>query len=282
MLELRRSKLFVPGNRPDRMGKAAASPADALSLDLEDAVPDAEKASARQAVVQFLEDHSPRQEIWVRVNGRETEHLVEDVLAVASMHVNVINVPKAEHPRDVELVEELLNYAERKAGLQRRIAIVPTIESPAGLRHAYEIAKASSRVVALQLGTGDLRKATGIEALTENLRAVRTLLSLAAAEAGVHAMDSAFTNVADVTAFETDAKDARSLGFRGKSCIHPSQVEIANRVFSPTDAEIEEAGEIIAAFDAALEQGIGAIQVNGKLIDGPIADVARRILEAAR
>lgn len=282
MIGLRRSKLFVPGNRPDRMAKAAETEADALSYDLEDAVPDSEKAAAREAVASFLRAHPQQKEIWIRVNARDTGLLIEDVLAVASEHVDVINVPKAESPRDVQLVDDLLAHVEGRIGLARRIAIVPTIESPAGLRCAAEIAKASSRVIGLQLGTGDLRKATGIVASTENLRSVRTLLTLAAAEAHVLALDSAFTNIDRPDLFAADATDARALGFRGKSCIHPSQVEAANRIFSPSESEIEEARAVVEAFDAAIAKGIGAIKVNGKLVDGPIADTARKILEFGR
>lgn len=277
-IPLPRSKLFVPGNRPERMLKAAELPADALSLDLEDAVPDGEKAGARLAVASFLRERpaGPRdQQLWVRVNSRDSGELVADILALSGLGFDVVNVPKAEQPRDVHVVEDLLAHLERDGAC---IRIVPTIETPAGLRNALAIAKASPRVLALQLGAGDLRKYTGIRATVEGLRTVRVMLSLAAAEAGVHALDSAYVDIADAAGFDADAQDARSLGFRGKSCIHPSQVEAANRIFSPTDHEVAEARAIVEAFDAAVAKGIGAIQVHGRLVDGPIVDDARRTL----
>ena len=281
-LTLPRSKLFVPGNRAERMVRATELAADALSLDLEDAVPPAEKAAARKAVTEFLGSVRPKQQIWVRVNGRDSGELVADMLSLAGLAIDVINVPKAEDARDVHLVDDLIAHLERQGTAVGAFAIVPTIETAMGLRNALAIAKASPRVAALQLGAGDLRKSTGIRATVEGLRTVRVMLSLAAAEAGIHAMDSAYTDIANAAGFEADAQDARSLGFVGKSCIHPSQIDAANRLFSPSAEEISEAQAIVEAFDAALAKGIGAIQVRGKLVDGPIVDDARRVLAIVR
>ena len=280
-MKLPRSKLFVPGNRPERMRKAAELSADALCLDLEDAVPAAEKAPAREAVVAFLRERPLAQQIWVRINSRDSGELVADVLALAGLPIDVINVPKAEHPRDVHLVEDLIAHLAHVSQLPAAFAIVPTIETAAGLRNALAIARASSRVVALQLGSGDLRKSTGILATIEGLRPVRVMLSLAAAEAGVGVMDSAYTDIANEAGFEADARDARALGFQGKSCIHPSQIAAANGIFLPTPEEIAESLAIVTAYDAAVVKGIGAIQVAGKLVDGPIVDDARRIVALA-
>ncbi|MEO6268949.1 MAG: CoA ester lyase [Lautropia sp.] len=281
-MKLPRSKLFVPGNRPERMHKAVALPADAVCLDLEDAVPPAEKANARAAVVKFLRGQPLSQQLWIRVNSRDSGELVADVLALAGLAIDVINVPKAEHPRDVHLLDDLITHLERTGGCSGGFAIVPTIETATGLRNALAIAQASPRVVALQLGSGDLRKSTGILATREGLRPVRVMLSLAAAEAGIRALDSAYTDIANEAGFEAEAQDARALGFQGKSCIHPSQVAAANRIFLPTPDEIAQARAIVVAFDAALVKGIGAIQVDGKLVDGPIVDDARRLVALAQ
>lgn len=281
-MKLPRSKLFVPGNRPERMHKAVALPADAVCLDLEDAVPPAEKATAREAVVKFLRGQPLSQQVWIRVNSRDSGELVADVLALAGLAIDVINVPKAEHPRDVHLLDDLITHLVHTGGCRGGFAIVPTIETATGLRNALAIAQASPRVVALQLGSGDLRKSTGILATREGLRPVRVMLSLAAAEAGIRALDSAYTDIANEAGFEAEAQDARALGFQGKSCIHPSQVAAANRIFLPTPDEIAQARAIVEAFDAALAKGIGAIQVDGKLVDGPIVDDARRIVALAQ
>jgi len=277
-----RSKLFVPGNRADLMAKAAAGDADAVSFDLEDAVPAAEKAAARDQVLSFLTQARPRQQVWIRVNSRDSGLIVDDMLAVAKASVDVINVPKAESARDIYLVEDLLDHLEKGVGRATPTAIVATIETARGLNHAVEIASASPRLMALQLGTGDLRESAGILPSTEHLRAVRTLLSLAAAEVGIAALDSAYTDIANPAGFAESARDARALGFRGKSCIHPSQVDDANRIFSPSEDEIAEARQIVEEYDSAVARGIGAIRVRGRLVDGPIAETARRILELAQ
>jgi citrate lyase subunit beta/citryl-CoA lyase len=277
-----RSKLFIPGNRTDLMHKAAISAADALSFDLEDAVPEAEKDSARLQVSKFLGQVTTAHQVWVRINSRGSGLLIDDIAAIAGASIDVINLPKAESARDIHLVDDLLDHFERKSGNSTPTAIVPTIETARGLNHAVEIASASPRVAALQLGSGDLRESAGIVPSTEHLRAVRTLLSLAAAEVGIPAIDSAYTDIGNPAGFAEAAMDARALGFRGKSCIHPSQVADANRIFSPSDEELEEAREIVKEYDLAIAQGIGAIKVRGRLVDGPIVETARRLLELAR
>jgi citrate lyase subunit beta/citryl-CoA lyase len=282
MRRLRRSKLFVPGNRADFMEKATASAADALSFDLEDAVAPAEKEAARLAVARFLAAAEPKQEMIVRVNALDTGLLFDDVIAVACANLHVVNVPKVESPRDLHVADELLTWIERKKALEPgAIRLMPTLESAAGLRRAFEIATASPRVVALQFGAGDLKASARIEPGTERLRSVRLMVVLAAAEAGVEALDSAFTDIRDLPAFEADAAESHRLGFHGKSCIHPSQVEIANRAFAPSAREIAEAKSLLAAYEDALARGLGAIQHDGKLVDAPFADIARRVLEAA-
>lgn len=265
------------------MDKAMAGAADALSFDLEDAVPEAEKAAARSMVATFLDGGSGRtKELIVRVNALATGLLFDDVLAVASPNLDVVNVPKVEAPRDLHVADELLRHIERSRGIaEGTIKLIPTLETPPGLRRALDIARASTRVTAIQLGTGDLSTATGIEPATARLGPVRLMLVLAAAEAGVDALDSAFTGIARLDAFEADAIESKGLGFRGKSCIHPSQVPIANRVFAPTKAELEDARALVDAYEEAVKRGVGAISHRGMLVDAPIAQAALRLLEAA-
>jgi citrate lyase subunit beta/citryl-CoA lyase len=281
--KLRRSKLFVPGNRSELFAKALAGPADAISVDLEDAVPESGKSRAREVVAEFLRACPAGGKEWiVRVNSLETGLMIEDILALACVRLNVINVPKVEDPRDLHVADEVLRHVERQLGLEPgRIGLIPTLESPAGLRRAHEIATASARVVALQLGTGDLKAATGLVPETARLNAVRTTLVLAAAEAGVDALDSAFVNIADLPAFERDAAEARALGFAGKSCIHPSQIEACNRIFAPTEAELDDARLLLRAYEEARGRGLGAIAHRGTLVDHVHALEARRLLQAA-
>ena len=281
--KLRRSKLFVPGNRSELFAKALAGPADAISVDLEDAVPESGKSRARQAVAEFMRDFPIGGKEWiVRVNSLGSGLMIEDILALACVRLNVVNVPKVESPRDLHVADEVLRHAERRLGLEPgRIGLMPTLESPAGLRRAHEIATASARVVALQLGTGDLKAASGLTPETARLNAVRTMLVLAAAEAGVDALDSAFVNIADLAAFERDAMESRALGFAGKSCIHPSQIEACNRIFAPTEAELDDARQLLRAYEEAKKRGLGAIAHRGSLVDQVHALEARRLLQAA-
>ncbi|TXL77606.1 CoA ester lyase [Vineibacter terrae] len=278
---LRRSKLFVPGNRPDLMRKAAAGPADSLSFDLEDAVPQDGKSGAREITAAFLAAGASGcgKQIVVRVNALDTGLMIADILAVASAPLHAINVPKCESPRDLHVADAVLAHVEAGRGLPRgSIGLMATIETPAGLRNAHAIAGACPRVDAIQLGLGDLKAVTGMRPQTHRLGAVRTLVILAAAEAGIAAFDSAFVNVVDAAAFETDATEARDLGFAGKSCIHPSQVEPCNRIFAPADSDIEEARALLRTYDDAAQRGIGAVLFRGRLVDAVHAAEARKFL----
>ena len=280
----RRSKLFVPGNRPLLMAKALAGPADSLSLDLEDAVPPAQKEQARAEVRAFLSACPERlKEVGVRVNSLGSGLLVADLLAIGAAAPDLVNVPKVEDPRDLQVADEVLRHVETSSGLPLgTIKLVPTLESPAGLRKAWEIARASTRVVALQFGMGDLKATTGMHTGVEHLRPVRVMLLLAAAELGLDAMDSAYADIEDLAGFEADAFEARRLGFRGKSCIHPTQVDVCNRVFSPTPEEVADARELLMAFEQASSQGAGAIRFRGRLVDEAHAEQARRLLGVGR
>ena len=226
-----RSKLFISGDRLDQLQDAIQSKPDALSIDLEDGVAEPHKARARESVSNFLRTNRLPCQVWVRINGLNSSHLVSDILALASTHVDLINLPKAESASDMELLEQLLSHIEAVEGLGRRIRIVPTIESARGLRNACEIGAASNRVLALQLGAGDLAMSTGIDRSGTGLDFIRASLSLAAAEAGVSALDSTPHGMNDLAAFEADAVKARSFGFKGKSCMLSEHVSLANRIF---------------------------------------------------
>jgi citrate lyase subunit beta/citryl-CoA lyase len=233
---LLRSKLFLPADRLERLDEAMHAGADAISFDLEDAVVEPGKAAARGALAALLRHTRLHGQVWVRVNAADSGHLVPDLLALQGTHVDVVNLPKAESPADVEFVHRWLDHIEAAAAGasdRRHIGIVPTIETPRGLRLAAAIAAASPRVVALQLGAGDLRLATGIASRGAGMTTIRTLLSLAAAESRLPALDSTAADILDAEAFEADALEARALGFSGKSCMYPAHVVIANRVFGP-------------------------------------------------
>ena len=281
-----RSKLFVPASRPELFAKAVAGPADALSFDLEDAVQESRKDKARRALVGFLAQAGPRpggKVVIVRVNGLSTPHFEADLAAVTGPAVDMINLPKPESPDEVRTAAVALARQERARGLERPIGILINIESPRGLRRAAEIASADARVTGLQLGLGDLFEPFGIDrADAAAVHAMQVAVRLAAAEAGVWACDTVYGTVSDPDGYTREATAARRLGFIGKSCIHPSQVPLANAVFRPTDAEIAAALRVVEAARGAEASGVGAFLVDGRMIDLPFIERARTILTAAR
>jgi citrate lyase subunit beta/citryl-CoA lyase len=281
-----RSKLFVPASRPELFAKALAGPADALSFDLEDAVQASRKDDARRTLADFLARAGPRpggKVIIVRVNGLATPHFEGDVTAVTGPAVDMINLPKPESPDQVRAAAAALARQERARGLERPIGILVNIESPRGLRRAAEIACADPRVAGLQLGLGDLFEPFGIDrADPATVHAMQVAVRLAAAEAGVWACDTVYGTVSDPDGYTREATAARRLGFIGKSCIHPTQVPLANAVFRPTDAEIAAALRVVEAARGAEAGGVGAFLVDGRMIDLPFIERARTLLSAAR
>ena len=281
-----RSKLFVPGNRPEFFAKALASDADALSFDLEDAVPADRKDAARQALAGLFADPytaAARKTLIVRVNAVETDAFAHDVRALASDGVDIINVPKVESPDDVMQAAELVMAASAAHNAARTPRLLLNIESPRGLRRAAEIAQAHPLVMGLQLGFGDLFEPLGIARRdTQAVHACMLALRLAAGEAGVVAVDGAFPDIGDPDGYRAEAEQARRLGFVGKSCIHPKQVALANAVFRPGAAEIERALRVVEAAAHAASAGLGACTVDGQMIDGPFVKRAEVLLAQAR
>jgi citrate lyase subunit beta/citryl-CoA lyase len=281
-----RSKLFVPASRPELFAKALAGDADALSFDLEDAVQESRKAEARQALQAFLREIAARPHgkiVIVRVNGLATPHFEADVAAVAGPGVDMINLPKPESAAEVRAAAAVIARHDAARALPRPIGILANVESPRGLRLAAEIAGADPRVVGLQLGLGDLFEPYGLDrADARAVHAMQLAVRLAAAEAGIWACDTVYGTVKDPDGFTREAETARRLGFVGKSCIHPTQVPLANAVFRPSEVEIAAAGRVVEAAHAAEASGVGAFLVDGRMIDIPFVKRAEAILAAAR
>jgi citrate lyase subunit beta / citryl-CoA lyase len=282
-----RSKLFVPASRPELFAKALASAADALSFDLEDAVAPERKGQARADLRAFLQTGdalASGKTLIVRVNALDTPHFAADIQAIARDGVSLINLPKPEHPDDVRAAAEALDAAERANGISEPIKLLLNIESPRALRRAAELAAAHPRVAGLQLGLGDLFEPLGIARReTGAIQQAMFALRVAAGEANVFAYDTAFANIKDTEGFRAEAQMARAFGFIGKSCIHPSQIAIANDVFRPSDEDIAHAVRVVEAARDADAKGIGAYVVDGKMIDPPFVERARVLVnDAAR
>jgi citrate lyase subunit beta/citryl-CoA lyase len=279
-----RSKLFVPGSRPELFDKAYLSAADAISFDLEDAVAADRKDEARRLVAGELARRRGEglKISIVRVNGLEGELFAADLDAIVQDGLDVLNLPKIERPDEIRHVAKLLDRLEAERGVKRPIGILANIETPRGVRLAAEIASAHMRVVGLQLGFGDLFEPFGISRSEPMaLNAIRLAIRLAAAEAGLPAYDGAFVGVTDIAGFRAEAELARQFGLAGKSCVHPTQVEIANEVFFPRASEIAAARKVVVAADEMLSRGVGAFTVDGAMVDGPFIARARAIVALA-
>lgn len=281
-----RSKLFVPGSRAELFLKAMAGEADAISIDLEDSVVTERKSEARDTVAEFLQSDSARassKTLIVRVNALDTPYFEADVLAVVRSGLAMLNLPKVESAADIQAAVAAIERAEGLNGIRVPVRILANIETPKGLRNAAQIGMANTRVAGLQLGLADMFEPLGIDRRdARHVHATLFALRMAAAEAGVFAYDAAFANVTDPDGYRTEARMAHSLGYLGKSCIHPSQIALANDVFRPSDADIAAAQRILAAMQTEQAQGAGALLVEGKMVDAPFVRRAQQILEIAK
>ncbi len=281
---LMRSKLFVPASRPELFEKAFASAADALSFDLEDAVAQSRKSQAREHLVTFLRGlrSTAGKTIVVRINAFGTEEFDADVSALGGTPVDILNLPMAEAE---DAVIEAIARIERSEALhspRRSAKVLLNIETPRGLRKAAELAAAHPRVMGLQIGYADLLEPCGIaRSDSAALAHVRLAVRLAAAEAGVAAYDGAFAAVKDVEGYRAECRAAKQHGFAGKSCIHPSQIAVANEIFMPDAGEIAWARKVVSAAAEADARGIGAYLVDGHMIDKPFVERARAVVELA-
>jgi citrate lyase subunit beta/citryl-CoA lyase len=287
-----RSKLFVPASRPELFSKAMLSAADALSFDLEDAVAIESKGMARAALESFLRGNSnnpasarasqTQQTLIVRVNAVGTAYFEADLNATIWPTLNIINLPMVESPQTVCLAAEKIAKLVEARDIQRPVGILANIESPRGLRMAAEIASSHPSVVGLQIGYGDLFAPLGIlSGEPSATQFVRTAVRMAAGEAGIPAYDGAFVNFQDREGFRLDSIAAKQLGFAGRSCIHPSQIEVMNEVFMPSKAELAYAMKVVRAAEINLDAGVGAFTVDGRLVDGPFITESKNLLALA-
>lgn len=281
-----RSKLFVPGSRPELFAKALASQADAIAIDLEDSVAENRKVEARALVAQFLQSDEVRathKVVIVRVNALQTPHFEADVMAITQAGLALLNLPKPESAEDVLAAIAVLARAEAANDVIQPVRILANIETPKALRRASEIAGAHPRVAGLQLGFGDLFEPLGIDRRDRgNVHAAMFAVRMAAGEAGVFAFDGAFADVQDSAGYRAEAEMARRMGFWGKSCIHPSQIALANDVFRPSDEDIIHAERVLDASRQADADGVGAFMVDGKMIDIPFIRRAEVIVAVAK
>ncbi|HVW31101.1 MAG TPA: CoA ester lyase [Acidimicrobiia bacterium] len=296
MTRIRRSELATPASSPKMLAKAPSSGADLVFLDLEDACAPSAKVAARGYAVEALTGSDWGRTVRaVRVNGLDTIWCHDDVVEVvtgAREALDVLIIPKVRRARDVWWFDVLLTQLEGKLGLERRIGLEVLIEEAEGLANAAEIAGASRRLEAIILGAGDLsaslhaRVDTNFQPLTpypgDFWHYARCQVVAAARAAGIDAIDAPYPAYQDPDGYTEEARRAGAMGFDGKWVIHPSQIPLANEVFSPTEAEIEWAERTEKAYRAAESAGTGAIGLDGMLVDAAHMRHVETILERAR
>ncbi|MFG2140367.1 HpcH/HpaI aldolase/citrate lyase family protein [Streptomyces sp. NPDC048650] len=276
-LRPRRSVLYMPGANERALEKAKSLPADALILDLEDAVAPDAKADARERVAAAAASGAyGYRELAIRVNGPGTAWHDDDLRAAAAAGPDAIVVPKVESAATVREVERALEAA----GAPDRTAIWAMVETPRAMLDARAVAGASERLTVLVMGTNDLAKELHAEHVPGRapLLTGLSLALLAARESGKAILDGVYNDVRDAAGFEAECVQGRQFGFDGKTLIHPSQVAPCNEVFAPSEAEVERARRIIDAFDLATREGRGVVTVDGRLIENLHVEDARRIL----
>jgi len=270
-----RSMLFVPGNSMRMITKAATLAADAIILDLEDAVPLPDKETARVMIRDTIRAlKSGGAYVFVRVNALTTGLTDEDLKFVAVEGLDGIVLPKAEARSDVVELDRMLEKAEENRGIELgNLRIIPLLETAKGIVNAYDIALASKRIVAVAFGAGDYyrdlgRSVSSLSPEQTELLYARSQTVIASRAAGIQAIDTVFFGLlTDMDSFMKETILVLQLGFKGKFLIHPTQIEIVNKIFSPSPEEVTYASRIVMAFEEAQARGLGATSFEGKMID---------------
>jgi citrate lyase subunit beta/citryl-CoA lyase len=298
VVRVERSELAVPASNPAMIRKALASVADVIFLDLEDAVAPSEKAASRDQVIAAVRDldwgRKPR---VYRINALDTPYFYRDLIDIVEAvgdRLDLIIVPKVNRPEDVYVVDTLLTQLEAHIGISRRIGLEVQIETAAGLLTCDQIAHASPRLESLIFGPGDFSASIGMPTSSiggtdqwddlypghRHGYAMQRLL-VAARASGLRVIDGPYADFRDLDGLRQSCRRARALGYDGKWCIHPGQIETTNDVFSPTDQEIAWARKVVEAYDAAGREGRGALAVEGTMVDAASVRMARVTLERA-
>lgn len=276
------SLLFVPGNRERMLEKARASVPAAFVPDLEDSVPEAEKASARDIVRRCLPAlASSDRPVIPRVNALDSGHLAADLEAVVGPHVAGVCVGKVRRPEDVEEIAGQISRLEAARSLRSgSVGLVLWIETALAVVHCYEICRASPRIRAVAFGAEDFTEDMGVARSEDDAALIvpRSSMCIAARAAGIEALDGPFFAFRDDESLRRNTAASKRLGFTGKFAIHPRQLDVIERALGPSDAEVEEARRVIDAFEAAEREGRGSTSLDGRVVDIPVVKRARDLL----
>lgn len=275
----RRSRLYAPGNNPRLLAGIDVHGADCVLLDLEDSVPPSEKASARILVKHLLAAITFPQDVWVRINTLDGEGEA-DVREVLLGRPHGLCLPKAESPADVIRLSKLLDNVEATCGIEPGFTkIMPIIETARGVLRCEDIVTADPRIVMVAFGAEDFTRDVGAIRSRPSLLFARSMIVAAATVAGIQASDTVFSDLNDLEGLIKETALARELGFDGKGAINPRQLAPIHRAFSPTEDELSYAARVVEASDSAAQAGSGAVALDGKMIDKPVLERAKRLLK---
>ena len=270
-----RSYLYVPGNDQHRIEKALATDADAVILDLEDAVAPNRKEEARKVVVEMLHA-KPTKPVFVRLNAPGSDFVEQDIGAVAGVNLTGVRLPKTESAEDV------LSVASMLEGSGDDIKIQCLVESALGLESAFEIARAHESVIGMSIGEADLAADLGVRESSHLAYARSRIVAAARAASLPHPVQSVYTDVRNTEGLRQSTEEGKSMGFIGRSAIHPAQIAIINEVFTPTSEEVEEAEELLDRLDKESASGTGSFLLDGgRFVDRAVVESARLTLSLA-
>lgn len=280
--QLRRSRLYLPGNEPKFFVNAGLHSPDGIILDLEDSVAPTEKDAAQLLVRNALRSVDfYGAERMVRIN--QLPKGLDNLKFIIPHNVNVILVPKCESAEQIHQLEKEVEKLKKQFKVKNDIFFMPIIESALGVIKAYEIASASKNNCALAIGLEDYTADIGTQRTNEGHESIfaRQMLVNAARAAGIQPIDTVFSDVADMEALRQSVIEAKSFGFEGKGCIHPRQIKVVHEAFAPTIEEIEKAKKIVLAFEEAEKKGLGVVSLGSKMIDPPVVKRAIRTIDLA-
>ena len=278
--------MFMNAQKPGLIKDAYIYGCDSIILDLEDAVAENQKDAARFSLYHALRtiDYGDT-EVIVRINGLDTPHWQEDIRCVVAGGADGIRIAKCESAQDVRAVEEHVLAAEREFGVEEgRTLLMAALESPKGILNAYEIVTASPRMFGCAISGGDFRKSMHVQIVRGGIEMMtaRSMMLLAARAAGVQCFDTMYPHIDDKEGFEAEVRQNREMGFDGKSIVNPRQIRYVHETFAPTSKEIAYAEKLIRSFNEQADQGVGVYTVDGKMVDIPFFEDARRVIALAK
>ena len=283
---LRRTMMFMNAQKPALIKDAYIYGSDSIILDLEDAVAENQKDAARFSLYHALKNIDyGNTEVIVRINGLDTPHWKEDIRVVVAGGADGIRIAKCESADDVRLVEKHVLAAEKEFGVEEgRTLLMAALESPKGIMNAYEIVTASDRLFGCAISGGDFRKSMHVQINRGGIEmlAARSQMLLAARAANVQCFDTMYPHIDDIEGFESEVRQNREMGFDGKSIVSPRQIRFVHETFAPTPKEIAYAEKLVRSFNEQADSGVGVYTVDGKMVDIPFFEDAKRVIALAK